>query len=104
MGDIEKIKEKYDLAKIPSTIYLGTLGRLEREMVAALLIELWKRKGEITPVTPREIYEMIKHDQRIYREADEEIKRRFEEEIEKLGRLGKQLLKKFLSITTLGKK
>ena len=70
MNEIEKLNEEYSIGNI-RTVYAGffqdTLGNLEKEAMVALLVEFWKRKGEIKEIDINELWKMIIEDVKKYK-------------------------------------
>jgi len=68
--------EEWDIKKLPLCVPMDTLGKIEWEVAAALLIKLWKKKRKIEPVTAEELMTMIKEDWEKYAEFAEKMERK----------------------------
>ena len=95
---LDELNKKFDIGKIPLIVPIDTLGKIEYEVAWVLLLKIWKKKKRITPVSAKEMGQMLKEDQGKYQEFlkrfREKLYQKAEEKLKKINSIKRSFIKR----------
>jgi len=95
---LDELNKKFDIGKIRLIVPIDTLGKIEYEVAWVLLLKIWKKKEKITPVSAKEMWQMLKEDQGKYQEFlkrfREKLHQKAEEKLKKINLIKRAFIKR----------
>ncbi len=95
---LDELNKKFDIGKIRLIVPIDTLGKIEYEVAWVLLLKIWKKKERITPVSAKEMWQMLKEDQGKYQEFlkrfREKLYQKAEEKLKKINLIKRAFVKR----------